>query len=203
MSPTPPDPRPNGAGETRRRLRRRLVRAEPARRAGSARCARAASGEPLWGGAGSLLVRVNGAGELLTFNFKPCFLFITQSYKNMLSNLSIYLVIAMFCFCLYNVIVEQNLFKKIIFSSIMQSAIIIYYIIVVWNPSLSSPFYDNGDTIGKFVDPVPQVLMLTAIVVGFATTALGLAIVVRIKRKFGTIMYNELNNEEDEKLGNN
>ena len=109
----------------------------------------------------------------------------------------------MFCFCLYNVIVEQNLFKKIIFSSIMQSAIIIYYIIVVWNPSLSSPFYDNGDTIGKFVDPVPQVLMLTAIVVGFATTALGLAIVVRIKRKFGTIMYNELNNEEDEKLGNN
>ena len=84
----------------------------------------------------------------------------------------------------------------------MQSAIIIYYIIVVWNPSLSSPFFDNGNTIGKFVDPVPQVLMLTAIVVGFATTALGLAIDVRIKRKFGTIMYNELKSDEDIELSN-
>ena len=120
----------------------------------------------------------------------------------MLQSLSVYIIIAFFCFTLYNVIVEQNIFKKLIFSSIMQSSIIIYYIIIVWNPSLSTPFYvDNSTSLG-YVDPVPQVLMLTAIVVGFATTALGLAIVVRIKRKYKTIMYNELIDKENEIIEN-
>lgn len=95
--------------------------------------------------------------------------------------LSIYLILFFFAFTLYNVIVEQNLFKKVIFLSIMQSSVIIYYIINVWNVSVQSPFYD-GNNVANYVDPVPQVLMLTAIVVGFATTALGLALVVNIKR---------------------
>ena len=47
---------------------------------------------------------------------------------------------------------------------------------------MSSPFYNNDTNLSNYVDPVPQVLMLTAIVVGFATTALGLALVVRIKK---------------------
>ena len=108
----------------------------------------------------------------------------------------IYLVIGFFALTLYAVIIEQNLFKKLIFSSIMQSSIILYYIINVWNLSLSSPFY-NGTNLNNYVDPVPQVLMLTAIVVGVATTALGLAILVRIKRKAGTIMYNEIKDDSN------
>lgn len=93
----------------------------------------------------------------------------------------IYLILFFFAFTLYNVIVEQNLFKKVIFLSIMQSSVIIYYIINVWNVSVQSPFYD-GNNIANYIDPVPQVLMLTAIVVGFATTALGLALVVNIRK---------------------
>jgi len=111
-------------------------------------------------------------------------------------NIAIYLIIGFFALTLYAVIVEQNLFKKLIFTSIMQSSIIVYYILNVWNVSMSSPFY-NGTNLSNYVDPVPQVLMLTAIVVGFATTALCLAIVVRIKRKTGTIMYNEIKNDEE------
>ena len=99
-----------------------------------------------------------------------------------MKNVSIYIILILFTFLLYNVIIEQNLFKKVIFSSIMQSSIIIYYIMVVWNTSMSSPFYNNDTNLSNYVDPVPQVLMLTAIVVGFATTALGLALVVRIKK---------------------
>ena len=99
-----------------------------------------------------------------------------------MKTVSIYIILILFTFLLYNVIIEQNLFKKVIFSSIMQSSIIIYYIMVVWNTSMSSPFYNNDTNLSNYVDPVPQVLMLTAIVVGFATTALGLALVVRIKK---------------------
>ena len=95
--------------------------------------------------------------------------------------LPIYLILFFFAFTLYNVIVEQNFFKKVIFLSIMQSSVIIYYIVNVWNVSVQSPFYD-GNNVANYVDPVPQVLMLTAIVVGFATTALGLALAVNIKR---------------------
>ena len=107
---------------------------------------------------------------------------------------AIYLIIALFALTLYAVIVEQNLFKKLIFSSIMQTSIIIYYIISVWNPSTQTPFYIDTNS-ANYVDPVPQVLMLTAIVVGFATTALCLAIVVRIKKISKTIMYNEINED--------
>ena len=99
-----------------------------------------------------------------------------------MKDISIYIILILFTFLLYNVIIEQNLFKKVIFSSIMQSSIIIYYIMVVWNTSMSSPFYNNDTNLSNYVDPVPQVLMLTAIVVGFATTALGLALVTRIKK---------------------
>lgn len=112
-------------------------------------------------------------------------------------NFAIYLIIMFFALTLYAVIVEQNLFKKIIFSSIMQSSMIIYYIINVWNPSLSTPFYTSTN-VYNYVDPVPQVLMLTAIVVGFATTSLCLAIVVRIKKKSKTIIYNELPDVTDD-----
>ena len=80
----------------------------------------------------------------------------------------------------------------------MQSAIIIYYIISVWNVSVLTPFYTDSGATANYVDPVPQVLMLTAIVVGFATTALGLAIVIRIKRQCKTIMYNEIEDEKQE-----
>ena len=98
-----------------------------------------------------------------------------------MSFVPIYLILFFFAFTLYNVIVEQNFFKKVIFLSIMQSSVIIYYIVNVWNVSVQSPFYD-GNNVANYVDPVPQVLMLTAIVVGFATTALGLALAVNIKR---------------------
>ncbi len=112
-------------------------------------------------------------------------------------NIAIFLIFGFFTFSLYALIVEQNLFKKVIFASIIQSSIILLYMIMVWNISVSTPFFYGSNNVGNYVDPVPQVLMLTAIVVGFATTALGLSIVVRIKRRFGTVMYNELEDDAD------
>lgn len=116
-------------------------------------------------------------------------------------NIAIYLIIVFFSISLYAVVVEQNLFKKILFVSLMQTSIIIYYIISVWNLSASTPFYTGTNT-SNYVDPVPQVLMLTAIVVGFASTALCLAVVMRIKKKTGTIMYNEIDEKNTDHLFN-
>jgi multisubunit Na+/H+ antiporter MnhC subunit len=68
----------------------------------------------------------------------------------------------------------------------------------VWHIASSTPFY-NGTNNSNYVDPVPQVLMLTAIVVGFATTALSLALIIRIKRKYKTIMMNEIDEKQQQK----
>ncbi len=108
----------------------------------------------------------------------------------------IYLIVIFFAISLYALIVEQNLFKRLFFVSINQSSIIIYYIINKWYPSVSAPFYIDTN-VSNYIDPVPQVLMLTAIVVGFATTALCMSIVICIKKKTGTIMRNEILDEKD------
>ena len=52
--------------------------------------------------------------------------------------------------------------------------------------------YQAGMVIPVFSNPLPQVLILTAIVVGISTTALGLGIVVRIKEEYGTIEEHEI-----------
>jgi multicomponent Na+:H+ antiporter subunit C len=54
------------------------------------------------------------------------------------------------------------------------------------------PIYLEGAEISDYSNPVPHVLMLTAIVVGVATTALGLSIVIRIREAYGSIEEDEL-----------
>jgi multicomponent Na+:H+ antiporter subunit C len=58
----------------------------------------------------------------------------------------------------------------------------------------TTPIIAEGFT--KYTNPVPSVLILTAIVVGVATTALGLALVVRIKEAYGTIEEDEIHNQD-------
>ncbi len=56
----------------------------------------------------------------------------------------------------------------------------------------TAPIFQDGVTDQIFSNPLPQVLILTAIVVGISTTALGLGVVVRIKEEYGTIEENEI-----------
>lgn len=90
----------------------------------------------------------------------------------------------------YNVIASSNLVKKLIGLSIFQSAVFLMYISMGKISDGTAPIADqNWHT---FSNPLPHVLILTAIVVGIATTAVGLAIAVRIKENYGTIEEQEL-----------
>lgn len=91
-------------------------------------------------------------------------------------------------------LIQNDLFKKVLSFSISQSGIIIIYLCAGLNLNGASrtPF-DHGITnVNFYVDPVPQALMLTAIVVGFASSIIGLALVMKIKTAFGTIDDNEI-----------
>lgn len=78
-----------------------------------------------------------------------------------------------------------NLVKKIVGLNIFQTSVFLLYITVGKVTGGTAPILD--ERFETYSNPLPHVLILTAIVVGVATTALGLALVVRIKEAFGTI----------------
>jgi len=92
---------------------------------------------------------------------------------------------------LYIVVARGNMMKKLVGLSIFQTSVYLLYIgpakIIGGTPPIIDPAFK------VYSNPLPHVLILTAIVVGVATIALGLAIVVRINEAYGTI-------EEDEAL---
>lgn len=93
---------------------------------------------------------------------------------------------------LYTVIAKNNLVKKLIGLSIFQSAVFLMYITMDKVEGGTAPIIQKGVENQVFSNPLPQVLILTAIVVGVSTLALGLAMVVRIKESYGTIEEDEI-----------
>ncbi len=117
-----------------------------------------------------------------------------------LTNLWAYwLIIALMMVGLYIVIARDNLVKKVMGLNIFQAAAILFYVSMAKVAGGTAPIVpqDTGHGAGHgghdvvYSNPLPHVLMLTAIVVGVATTALALALAVRIHREYGTV-------EEDE-----
>ena len=87
---------------------------------------------------------------------------------------------------LYIIISNQNFIKKLVGLSIFQSSVFIFYISLGIVSGGTAPILTGiEDTI--YSNPLPHVLILTAIVVGVATNALGLALVVRIQEAFKSI----------------
>lgn len=91
---------------------------------------------------------------------------------------------------LYVVIARGNLIKKLIGLSIFQTSVYLLYIAPAKLIGGTAPILAPQFTL--YSNPLPHVLILTAIVVGVATLALGLAIAVRIKEAYGTIEEDEI-----------
>ncbi len=91
---------------------------------------------------------------------------------------------------LYIVIAQGNLVKKLIGLGIFQVSVFVLYIAMGVVSGGTPPILENGFT--TYSNPLPSVLILTAIVVGVATLAVGLALAVRIRESCGTIEEDEL-----------
>jgi multicomponent Na+:H+ antiporter subunit C len=90
----------------------------------------------------------------------------------------------------YIVIAQNNLIKKIIGLNIFQTSVFILYISMGKVDNGTAPILEEGIKI--YSNPLPHVLILTAIVVGIATTSLALALVIRIKESYNTIEEDEI-----------
>ena len=98
----------------------------------------------------------------------------------------------------YTVIARGNLIKKIVGLNIFQTSVFILYISAGKVEGGTAPILDESITV--YSNPLPHVLILTAIVVGVATTSLGLALVVRIREAYGTIEEDEIQEQDDKQL---
>lgn len=96
----------------------------------------------------------------------------------------------------YVVISRGNLIKKMIGVIVFQTSVFLLYISVGKVEGGTAPIVREGfDT---YSNPLPSVLILTAIVVGVATLAVALALIVRIQEEYGTIEEDELRAMDDE-----
>ena len=98
---------------------------------------------------------------------------------------------------LYAMIVKNNLVKKIIGMSIFQTAIILFYVSIGAKKGATIPIIEHHGHSGvvntlHYINPLPHVLMLTAIVVSVSTLGVALALILRIYNKYGTVEEDEI-----------
>lgn len=113
-------------------------------------------------------------------------------------NYWIYIVLMMIG--LYAMITKRNLVKKIIGMNILQTAIILFYVSLASKRDGTLPILVGGGHHGEshaihaadYMNPLPHVLMLTAIVVAVATLGVALALVIKVYRQYGTLEEDEI-----------
>ena len=100
---------------------------------------------------------------------------------------------------LYAVIVKKNLVKKIIGLNILQTAVILFFISLSAKKHATLPIIEHGHGSGHdavqaahYINPLPHVLMLTAIVVAVATLGVALALIIRIYQQLHTLEEEEI-----------
>jgi len=99
----------------------------------------------------------------------------------------IYLMcLILFCVGVYCILVKKNLIKIIIGIGIVEYAVNLFFILVGYRLRGRAPILAKEQVIQNMVDPLPQALVLTAIVIGLAITALIVAIAMRLYEKYGT-----------------
>jgi len=109
---------------------------------------------------------------------------------SILGHYNYWIVIFLMMVGFYVVISHGNLVKKIVGLNIFQASVFILYISMGKIHGGTAPIVAEG--VSRYSNPLPHVLILTAIVVGVATTALGLALVVRINEAYGTVEEDEI-----------
>ena len=107
-----------------------------------------------------------------------------------------WIVVVLMMIGFYIVIGHDNLVKKIVGLNVFQVAVFVFYISMSKVDGGTAPILDARFAV--YTNPLPHVLILTAIVVGVATMALGLALVVRIRNAYGTIEEEEIERQEGE-----
>ena len=94
----------------------------------------------------------------------------------------------------YTIVTKYNLVKTVVGMSIMDYGVNLLIISVGFNPGGTAPIFTQGELTAAsyFVDPIPQALTLTSIVIGACVTAMSLSLVIKIREMYGTTDTHEI-----------
>lgn len=123
--------------------------------------------------------------------------------QTVVANYNYWIYITLMMIGLWAIITKNNLVKKIVGMNIFQTAIILFYVSIGVKRGGTIPIIEHGhdDAHGAashiihaadYMNPLPHVLMLTAIVVGVATLGVALALAIRVYNRYGTLEENEI-----------
>ncbi|MEA3230804.1 MAG: cation:proton antiporter subunit C [Thermodesulfobacteriota bacterium] len=117
----------------------------------------------------------------------------------LISKVNYWVYIVLMMIGLYGIIAKKNLVKKIIGMNILQTAVILFFISIGAKKNATIPIIEHGHdaahtavTATHYINPLPHVLMLTAIVVAVATLGVALTLVIRVHQQYHTLEENEI-----------
>jgi len=103
------------------------------------------------------------------------------------------LCLILFCIGLYCVLRKRNIIKIVIGLGIIEYAVNLFFVLIGYRMHGRAPILAKDQQILNMVDPIPQALVLTSIVIGLAVTALIVAIAIRLYEKYGTFDITKIN----------
>jgi len=117
----------------------------------------------------------------------------------LVSRINYWVFIALMMIGLYGIIVKKNIMKKVIGLSILQTAVILFFVSIGAKMNATIPIIPQGHDSGQmavsavnFINPLPHVLMLTAIVVAVATLGVALSLIIKVYRQYNTLEEDEI-----------
>lgn len=119
----------------------------------------------------------------------------SEVWSHVVANYNYWIVVFLMMTGFYVLISRGNLIKKMVGLSVFQTSVFMLYISLGKVAGGTAPILVD-DPEAVYSNPLPHVLILTAIVVGIATTSVGLALAVRIKEAYGTVEEDEINEIE-------
>lgn len=115
------------------------------------------------------------------------------------SRINYWVYIALMMIGLYGIIIKNNIMKKVIGLSILQTAVILFFVSIGAKRDATIPIIDHTNasihteiSATHFINPLPHVLMLTAIVVAVATLGVALSMIIKIYREYNTLEEDEI-----------
>jgi len=99
----------------------------------------------------------------------------------------------LFLLGMYGLLTRKNLIKMAVCFNIMEASLLIFLIALAYREGGRLPIVEPGrEAAYVYVDPLPHALALTAIVIGASTTAMMLALIVKLYKRYGTLNVDEL-----------
>ena len=93
--------------------------------------------------------------------------------------------VVLFFIGLFGVVVRKNMMLTVIATSIMNTAIVLFFVTINASPGMAPPMV--GEVVAQTADPIPQALMITSVVIGVSVQAVALVLVMNLFKEYGTL----------------